>query len=81
MRKFVPYHLKTKAMCKNAVKKLAFVTMCVPDRYKTQGICDKVILENSGMLKLIPDCYKNQEICDKNVDNLCPCIRICPRLL
>ena len=81
MLKFVTCHLKTKVICTNAVKILAFVTMCVPDRHKAQGICDKVILENSGMLKLIPDCYKNQEICDKSVDNLCPCIRICPRLL
>ena len=32
MLKFVPDHLKTKKMCKNAIKKLPFVTWHVLDR-------------------------------------------------
>ena len=31
----VPDHLKTKKMCKHAVRKLSFLTRYVPDRYKT----------------------------------------------
>ena len=50
MLKFIPDHLKTKRMCKNAVKR--FVIMYVPDRYKTQEMCDKVILEKRYNAKL-----------------------------
>ena len=39
MLKIVPYHLKTKKICKHAVKKLPFVI-----RYKTQQKCGKAIL-------------------------------------
>ena len=59
MLKFVPYHLKTKKMCKNAVTKLPSVTRYVSDRYMTQQMCDKGILENSGTLESVPDCCKN----------------------
>ena len=55
-------------MSKNAIKKLPFVIMFVPDWYKTWEICDKVILENGGMLKCVPDCCKSQKLCDKAVD-------------
>ena len=34
--KFVSDHLKTKTMCKHAVKKLPFLIRYVPDRYKNQ---------------------------------------------
>ena len=67
--KFVPDYLRTKRMCKNAVRKLLFVLMCFPDPFKTQGMCDKVILENSGMLRFVPDCYKNKKMCEKAVYN------------
>ena len=40
--KFVPYHLKTKKICKHAVKKLPYLLRYVPDRYKTQQMCDKL---------------------------------------
>ena len=30
MIRFIPYHHKTKSMCKNAVRKLPFVTRYVP---------------------------------------------------
>ena len=56
MLKFVPDHLKTKTIFKNAVKKLPFLIRYVPDQYKTQQICDKAILENCGTLKSVPDC-------------------------
>ena len=49
-------------MCKNAVRKLPFAVMYIPDWCKSQAICDKVILENGGMLRPIPDCYKNQKM-------------------
>ena len=38
MLRFVPDHLKTKIMCKNAVKKLPFTIKYVTDRYKTKKI-------------------------------------------
>ena len=34
--KFVSDHLKTKTMCKHAVKKIPFLIRYVPDRYKNQ---------------------------------------------
>ena len=43
MLKFVPDYLKTKKMCKHAVKKLLFLIRCVPDQYKTQQMCDKMV--------------------------------------
>ena len=51
MLKFVPDHLKTKKMCKHAVKKLLFVIRHIPDRYKTHG----------GTLKSVSNCYKNKK--------------------
>ena len=44
MLKIAPDHLKTKKMCKHAVKKLLSVIRYIPDRYKTQEMCDKAIL-------------------------------------
>ena len=35
MLRFVPDHLKTKKMCKHAVKKLPFIIRYVAGRYKT----------------------------------------------
>ena len=46
MLKFVPDHLKTKKLCKHAVKKLSYLLRYVHDQYKTQQMYDKVILEN-----------------------------------
>ena len=34
--------IKTKQMCKHAVKKLPFLIKYVPDWYKTPQMCDKV---------------------------------------
>ena len=39
IQKFIPHHFKAKNMCKNAVKKLLFAIMYVPDWYKTQEMC------------------------------------------
>ena len=36
MLKFAPDHLKTKKVCKHAVKKLPYLLRFVPDQYKTQ---------------------------------------------
>lgn len=43
-------HLKTKNMCKHAIKNPPFIIKYVPDLYKTQRMCNKDILENSRML-------------------------------
>ena len=48
MLRFVADHLKTKKMCKHAIKKLGFVMRFIPDRNKTQEMCDKAILEYDG---------------------------------
>ena len=45
MLNFVLDLLKTKKMCKHAVKKLPFLTRSVSDQYKTQQMRDKTILE------------------------------------
>ena len=62
-------HLKTKQICKDAVKKLPYLLRYVPDQYENQQMCDKPVLENGGALKCVSDCYKKQEICNKAVDN------------
>ena len=59
MLRFVPDHLKTKKMCKHAVKKITLSIRYVPDRRKTEHMFEKAILENDGTLKSVPDCYKN----------------------
>ena len=52
MLKFVSDHLKTRQICKNAVKKLPYLWRYVPDQYKTQQICDKATLQNGGTSSL-----------------------------
>ena len=59
MLKFVADCLKTKKMCKYAVKKLPFLRIYVPDQYKTQKMCNKNNLENGGTLNSVPGCCKN----------------------
>ena len=58
MLKFVPDHLKTKKLCKDAVKKLPYLLRCVDNQCKTQQICDTAILENVGTLNSVSDCYR-----------------------
>ena len=58
MLKFIPDHVKTKKMCKHAVKKLPFLIRYVPDQHETQQMCDKAILNNGRASKSVPDCYK-----------------------
>ena len=41
--RFFPDHLKTKTVCKHAVKTLPFVTRYVPDWHTTQKICEKLL--------------------------------------
>ena len=67
--KIVLHHLKTKKMCKYAVKKLSYLIRYVSDQHKTEQMCDKVIIENAGTQKSVCDCYKNQEISNKAVGN------------
>ena len=43
MLKFVPDHLKTKKMCKRAVKRLPYPLRYVPDQYKIRQMCDKAV--------------------------------------
>ena len=66
MLKFVPNHLKTKKMCKQAIKK------------RTQQMCDKAILGNGGTLISVPDHYKNQEMRSKAVDNYLHALEFVP---
>ena len=40
MLRFLPDHLKTKQMCKHAVKKILFLIKYVPDQYKTQEMVE-----------------------------------------
>ena len=54
MLKFVPDHLKTKRMCKHAVKKLPYLIRCV------------MFLIDIRLTKCV---IKNQEMCNKAVDN------------
>ena len=41
--KLVPDHLKTKKMCKHAVRKLTFLIRYIPDQYKSQQMCNKAM--------------------------------------
>ena len=65
--KVVLDHLKTKEMCKNALKKLLFVTRYVPDWYKTQKMCNKTV-NTYHWIQFVPYYYKTQEICDRAVN-------------
>ena len=67
MLKFVSDHLKTKKICKHALKNLPCLLRYVPDQYKTRQVCDKAFLENGGVLKFVLDCYKIQEMYNKAV--------------
>ena len=40
MLRFLPDHLKTKQVCKHAVKKILFLIRYVPDQYKTQEMVE-----------------------------------------
>ena len=40
MLTFLPDHLKTKQVCKHAVKKILFLIKYVPDQYKTQEMVE-----------------------------------------
>ena len=53
--------IKTKQMCKHAVKKLPFLIKYVPDWYKTPHMCDKVRQGNDEMLMFIPYFYKDEK--------------------
>ena len=55
MLRLVLDNLKTKEMCKHAVKKMPFVIRNVLEGYKNQQMCDKAILQNGGMLEPVPD--------------------------
>ena len=62
MLRLAPDHLKTKKMCKNAVKKFLLVIKHVPeDRYKTKEVCEKVIIKYCGTIGFTPGCCKHQK--------------------
>ena len=63
--KFVPDHLRTKKLLKNAVKKLPSLITYVPDWYKTQT---NVIKQLPSCIKFVCNCYITQNICDKAVN-------------
>ena len=50
--RFIPVHLKTKKMCKNAVKKFPYPLRYVPDQYKIQQMYDKANLEKWWNVKV-----------------------------
>ena len=53
--------IKTKQMCKHAVKKLLFLIKFVPNRYKFQQMCDNAIDNYTHALGSVPYCYKTQK--------------------
>ena len=53
--------IKTKEMCKHAVKKLLFLIKFVPNRYKFQQMCDNAIDNYTHALGSVPYCYKTQK--------------------
>ena len=56
MLKLVSDYLKTKKMCKHAVKKLPYLLRYFRNRFKPLQMCGKAVLENGGILKFLPDC-------------------------
>ena len=55
MLRFVADHIKTKRMCKHAVKNVPGIIRHNPDQLTTKEMCHKAILENGGTLKLVRD--------------------------
>ena len=81
MLKFVSDHLKTKKMCKHAIKRLPYLLRYVPGQYKTQQMCDKPILGNGGKLKSVPDSTKIKKCVMKLLIITLTCIRCCSQIL
>ena len=44
--RFVPDHIKSKMICRNAIQKFLFAIKYVLDWYKNQEVCYKIILGN-----------------------------------
>ena len=64
---YVPDHLKTQEVCKEAVSngsRLSFV----PDQYKTQEMCNEVVHAMPKAFLWIPERFKTQDICKKAVE-------------
>ena len=55
--KFVTDHLKTKKLCKHAVKKLPYLLRYVSDQYKTQQMYEKAVNDCLVALKFVPDWF------------------------
>ena len=73
MLTFVPDHLKTKKMCKHAVKKWPYLLRYVRNQYRTQQsrnqeMCNKTVDNYPCALKLVRECFMTQEMCDKVVN-------------
>ena len=51
MLKFVPDHLKTKRMCKHAVKQLRYLLRYFPDQYKIQQMIMQLIKQFQKMVE------------------------------
>ena len=70
MPRFVPGHLKTKKMCKHAVKKLPFVIFywSIQDSKnvwwseENQQICNNIVDKYFHALEFVPDCYITQNL-------------------
>ena len=58
---YVADHLKTKWMCKEAVRREAWSLYNVPDYFETQEMCDKAVEEDPCALEFVPDWFVIQE--------------------
>ena len=61
--------LKTKEICKHAVKKLPFLIRSVPDGYKNQEMCDRVDSEDPLWTVYCAYRYKTQRMCGEAVND------------
>ena len=66
MIRFIPDCLKTKQICKHAVKRLH-----IPKCFKTQEMCDKAVNIHHSVTKFVCECFKIQEMCHEPIDT-CP---------
>ena len=67
-------------MCEEAVSKISWVLMYVPDRYMTQAMCNSAVVKNQNLqlLRYVPDQYKTVEMCRNAVFNDIILIRFIP---
>ena len=58
----IPEHLKTQAVCDEAVRRVPYSLLYIPNHFKTQEICEEAMHVRPATFFLTPDRFKTQEM-------------------